>query len=83
PEAASDRKGWGAETFYSRFTQRLITALSAPSSEGELSEVAMQRRPSGSAGPVAVSLGGCESYAQREAETWELLALTRARVAWA
>lgn len=83
PEAASDRKGWGAETFYSRFTQRLITALSAPSSEGELYEVDMQLRPSGSAGPVAVSLGGFESYYQREAETWELLALTRARVAWA
>ncbi|WP_371134667.1 bifunctional [glutamine synthetase] adenylyltransferase/[glutamine synthetase]-adenylyl-L-tyrosine phosphorylase [Phenylobacterium sp.] len=83
PAAASTGKGWGAETFYGRFTQRLIAALSTPTGEGELYEVDMQLRPSGTAGPVAVSYGAFESYYEGEAETWELLALTRARVVWA
>lgn len=83
PDAASTGKGWGAETFYARFTQRLTTALSAPTAEGELYPVDLQLRPSGSAGPVAVSLAGFEGYYEGEAETWEFLALSRARVVWA
>ena len=83
PAAMSARKGWGAETFYARFTQRLVTALSAPTKEGELYEVDLKLRPSGAAGPVAVSLKAFERYYEAEAETWEFLAMTRARVAWA
>jgi glutamate-ammonia-ligase adenylyltransferase len=83
PAAASAVKGWAAETFYGRFTQRMIAALSAPTAEGELYEIDMQLRPSGAKGPVAVSLAAFERYYAEEADTWELLALTRARVAWA
>lgn len=83
PGAVSATKEWGAETFYGRFTQRLIAALSIPTGEGELYEVDMQLRPSGTKGPVAVSFPAFEEYYDREAETWELMALTRARVVWA
>jgi glutamate-ammonia-ligase adenylyltransferase len=83
PHAASAIKGWAAETTYGRFTQRLIAALSAPTGEGGLYEVDMRLRPSGSKGPVAVSFTAFEDYYARDAETWELLALTRARVVWA
>jgi glutamate-ammonia-ligase adenylyltransferase len=83
PHAASAIKGWAAETTYGRFTQRLIAALSAPTGEGGLYEVDMRLRPSGSSGPVAVSFRAFEDYYDRDAETWELLALTRARVVWA
>ncbi len=83
PTAASALKGWGAETFYGRFTQRLVAALSAPTAEGGLYEVDLQLRPSGTSGPVAVSARAFEGYYERSAETWELLALTRARVVWA
>jgi len=83
PRAMSSLKGWGAETFYGRFTQRLIAALSLPTAEGGLYEVDMQLRPSGTQGPVAVSQAAFETYYAGEAETWELLALTRARVVWA
>ena len=83
PHAASAIKGWAAETVYGRFTQRLIAALSAPTAEGGLYEVDMRLRPSGSKGPVAVSFAAFEDYYARDAETWELLALTRARVVWA
>ena len=81
--AASVLKGWSAETFYARFTQRLVAALSAPTREGELYDVDLQLRPSGTKGPVAVSAAAFERYYEGDAETWELLALTRARVVWA
>ncbi|HEY5107710.1 MAG TPA: bifunctional [glutamine synthetase] adenylyltransferase/[glutamine synthetase]-adenylyl-L-tyrosine phosphorylase [Caulobacteraceae bacterium] len=83
PSALSALKGWSADTFYARFTQRLISALSAPTGEGGLYEVDLRLRPSGAKGPVAVSLAAFESYYAGEAEVWELLAMTRARVVWA
>ena len=83
PAAMSGIKSWGAETFYSRFTQRLVAALSAPTAHGGLYQVDLQLRPSGTSGPVAVSQPAFEAYYETKAETWELLALTRARVVWA
>ncbi|HEY3815063.1 MAG TPA: bifunctional [glutamine synthetase] adenylyltransferase/[glutamine synthetase]-adenylyl-L-tyrosine phosphorylase [Caulobacteraceae bacterium] len=82
PNAVSLGKGWAAETFFGRFTQRLIAALSAPTAEGELYTIDMQLRPSGAKGPVAVTLNSFERYYADEADTWEFLALTRARVVW-
>ncbi|WP_170572201.1 glutamine-synthetase adenylyltransferase [Ruegeria atlantica] len=67
-------------TYYARFTQALITALSAPMSQGRLYEVDMRLRPSGNQGPVATSLNSFTNYQQNEAWVWEHLALTRARV---
>jgi len=66
--------------YYTRFTQRLIAALSAPTAEGALYEVDMRLRPSGSQGPVATKLSGFIDYQEKSAWTWEHLALTRARV---
>jgi glutamate-ammonia-ligase adenylyltransferase len=82
PASASSIKGWAAEVFYGRFTQRLTAALSAPTGEGGLYEVDLKLRPTGSKGPVAVSFAAFERYHAGEAETWEHLALTRARVVW-
>lgn len=83
PGAVSATRRWMAETFFGRFTQRLIAALSAPTAEGTLFEIDMQLRPTGAKGPVAVSLPGLEGYYEAEADVWEFLALTRARVVWA
>jgi glutamate-ammonia-ligase adenylyltransferase len=47
---------------------------------GALYRVDMRLRPSGRSGPLATQIGGFESYQEREAWTWEHLALTRARV---
>jgi glutamate-ammonia-ligase adenylyltransferase len=66
--------------YYSRFTQRLIAALSAETAEGSLYQVDMRLRPSGNQGPVATRLSGFVAYQQSSAWTWEHLALTRARV---
>ena len=82
PEAASDGKGWAAGVFYSRFTQRLIAALSAHTAEGGLYEVDMRLRPGAAKGPVSLRLSAVEDYYATEADTWEFMALTRARVVW-
>lgn len=68
-----------SQTWFTRFTQRLIAALSAETGEGRLYEVDMRLRPSGRAGPVATSLAAFERYHRNEAWTWEHMALTRAR----
>ena len=83
PSATSTVKGWAAETWFGRFTQRLIAALSAPTHEGSLYEIDMKLRPTGAKGPVAVSLAAFENYYTKDADTWEFQALTRARVVWA
>src|SRR5690606_19077731 len=66
--------------YYARYTQRLISHLSAPTAEGALYEVDMRLRPSGQKGPVAAQLSTFREYQAKEAWTWEHLALTRARV---
>ncbi len=66
--------------YYTRLTQRLITALSSATAEGALYEVDMRLRPSGQQGPVATQLSSFIEYQAKEAWTWEHLALTRARV---
>lgn len=66
--------------YYARLTQRLVAAISAPTAEGVLYEVDFRLRPSGRAGPLATRLKAFESYQKDEAETWEHMALSRARV---
>ncbi len=70
----------GTRPYFARFTQALITALSAPMSQGRLYEVDMRLRPSGNQGPVATSWASFTNYQKNEAWVWEHLALTRARV---
>ncbi len=67
------------QQYYARLTQRLIAALSAPTAQGSLYDVDMRLRPSGNAGPVAVSLDSFIDYQTNQAWTWEHMALTRAR----
>lgn len=66
--------------YYARFTQRLISTLSAQTAEGSLYDVDMRLRPSGHSGPVATQYDGFVDYQHHHAWTWEHLALTRARV---
>ena len=79
-ERSEGERPIGADDWFTRFTQRLVAALSAPTEEGDLFPVDMALRPSGSAGPIAVRLSRFESYYEDEAWTWERMALTRARV---
>ena len=73
------RKRLGPSVYYARLTQRLIAALTAPTKAGRLYEVDMRLRPSGRQGPLATQFASFKLYQQDEAETWEHMALTRAR----
>ena len=66
--------------YYARLANQVVAAITAPGPEGRLGEVDMRLRPSGSKGPVAVSLAAFTRYHQESAWTWERMALTRARV---
>jgi [glutamine synthetase] adenylyltransferase / [glutamine synthetase]-adenylyl-L-tyrosine phosphorylase len=79
-QASSGLKPLPPTQYYTRFTQRLISALASQTAEGNLYEVDMRLRPSGQKGPVATQLSSFIDYQRNEAWTWEHLALTRARV---
>ena len=66
--------------YFSRLTQRLISAFTTRTNYGVLYEVDMRLRPSGRAGPLASRIDAFAEYQEHEAWTWEHMALTRARV---
>ncbi|MBV1704771.1 MAG: bifunctional [glutamine synthetase] adenylyltransferase/[glutamine synthetase]-adenylyl-L-tyrosine phosphorylase, partial [Hyphomicrobiales bacterium] len=73
-------RGLPAMQYFARLTQRLVAALSAPTRSGTLYEVDLRLRPFGRKGPLATSFAAFADYQEREAETWEHMALTRARI---
>ena len=72
-------KPLGAVLYYNRLAQRITGALSAPTASGPLYEIDTRLRPSGTQGPLSVSLDGFARYQRESAWTWEHMALTRAR----
>ncbi|MBT6032863.1 MAG: bifunctional [glutamine synthetase] adenylyltransferase/[glutamine synthetase]-adenylyl-L-tyrosine phosphorylase, partial [Kordiimonadaceae bacterium] len=66
--------------YYARLSQNFINSISALTGEGKLYEIDMRLRPSGTAGPLAVSIEGFNDYQTGQAWTWEHMALTRGRV---
>ncbi len=78
PESDGPRPLHAAQ-YYTRFAQRLISALTVATRRGRLYEVDMRLRPSGRQGPLATQLAHFADYQSKQAETWEHMALTRAR----
>jgi len=74
------RKSLNGAHYFARFTQRLISAFTTRTNYGVLYEIDMRLRPSGRAGPLASHINSFAEYQEREAWTWEHMALTRARV---
>jgi [glutamine synthetase] adenylyltransferase / [glutamine synthetase]-adenylyl-L-tyrosine phosphorylase len=69
-----------AAVAYNRLAQRIVAALTVPTRRGHLYEVDLRLRPGGGQGAVAVQWRGFRTYQTEEAELWEHMALTRARV---
>lgn len=78
-ESSGPRK-LDAVVYYTRLTQRLVAALTVPTRRGLLYEVDLRLRPQGGKGPVASQFKGFLAYQKSEADLWEHMALTRARV---
>ena len=68
-----------AATYFNRLAARLVTALSVPTAAGALYEVDTRLRPWGAKGNLALSIDSFARYQREEAESWEHMALTRAR----
>ena len=66
--------------YYSRLSQRFISAVNTLTSEGQLYEIDMRLRPSGNKGTVAVPLSAYSAYMKNDAWTWEIMAATRGRI---
>ena len=79
PSSSGSRPLHGSQ-YYTRLTQRLVAALSAPTAEGTLYAVDFRLRPSGKSGPLATHIEAFAAYQAKDAWTWERMALTRARV---
>ncbi len=78
-EASEGPKPLAPGAYFARYTQALISAMTAKTAEGELYAIDMRLRPSGRQGTVATSLQGFRDYQRETAWTWEHMALTRAR----
>ncbi|WP_298259103.1 bifunctional [glutamine synthetase] adenylyltransferase/[glutamine synthetase]-adenylyl-L-tyrosine phosphorylase [Bradyrhizobium sp.] len=79
PDSDGARSLHGGQ-YFARFTQRLISAFTTRTNYGVLYDIDMRLRPSGRAGPVASHVDAFADYQDKEAWTWEHMALTRARV---
>ncbi|RVC44869.1 MAG: bifunctional [glutamine synthetase] adenylyltransferase/[glutamine synthetase]-adenylyl-L-tyrosine phosphorylase [Mesorhizobium sp.] len=78
-EESDGEKPLAPSHYYTRMTQRLIAAVSAPTAEGVLYELDLRLRPSGNKGPVATHVDAFKKYQRHDAWTWEHMALARAR----
>ncbi|OYU16067.1 MAG: bifunctional glutamine synthetase adenylyltransferase/deadenyltransferase [Alphaproteobacteria bacterium PA4] len=68
-----------ASQYFNRLAARLTAALSVPTAAGALYEVDTRLRPWGAKGLLALSIASFARYQQDDAESWEHMALTRAR----
>ncbi len=65
--------------FFNRLGKKILETFSTRHPEGSLFRIDLRLRPEGSAGPLARSLESMENYYAGFGETWERLALIKAR----
>jgi [glutamine synthetase] adenylyltransferase / [glutamine synthetase]-adenylyl-L-tyrosine phosphorylase len=65
--------------WFNRLSEKILEPFSAPDPEGALFRVDLRLRPEGGAGPLARSLESMENYYAGFGETWERIALIKAR----
>ncbi|MDE2483646.1 MAG: bifunctional [glutamate--ammonia ligase]-adenylyl-L-tyrosine phosphorylase/[glutamate--ammonia-ligase] adenylyltransferase [candidate division NC10 bacterium] len=65
--------------FFTRLGENVIKAIGELTSEGRVFRVDMRLRPEGQAGPLVYSLRGYELYYESWGQTWERMALIKAR----
>ena len=65
--------------FFNRLGNKILETFSTPDPAGSLFRIDLRLRPEGSAGPLARSLESMENYYAGFGETWERIALIKAR----
>ena len=70
---------FSAHEWFNRLCKKIAETFASVDSEGALFRIDLRLRPEGSAGPLARSLVSMENYYAGFGETWERLALIKAR----
>lgn len=65
--------------FYTKLAEEFIRQVSTPGAEGAIYRIDLRLRPEGKSGPLVRSLESCENYYAEWGETWERMALSKAR----
>ncbi|HUI05865.1 MAG TPA: bifunctional [glutamate--ammonia ligase]-adenylyl-L-tyrosine phosphorylase/[glutamate--ammonia-ligase] adenylyltransferase [Verrucomicrobiae bacterium] len=65
--------------FYTKLAEEIIRAVGAASAEGNIFRIDLRLRPEGASGPLVRSVDSCENYYAEFGETWERMALIKAR----
>jgi glutamate-ammonia-ligase adenylyltransferase len=65
--------------FYTKLAEEIVRAVGTKGEEGNIFRIDLRLRPEGSSGPLARTLESCENYYAEWGETWERMALVKAR----
>ncbi|MEP6778134.1 MAG: bifunctional [glutamate--ammonia ligase]-adenylyl-L-tyrosine phosphorylase/[glutamate--ammonia-ligase] adenylyltransferase [Chthoniobacterales bacterium] len=71
--------GFTYHQWFNLLGEKIVETFATPDASGSLFRVDLRLRPEGTAGPLARSLESMENYYSGFGETWERLALTKAR----
>ncbi|MEO6847975.1 MAG: putative nucleotidyltransferase substrate binding domain-containing protein [Chthoniobacterales bacterium] len=73
------KPGFGRQDFFNRVFERFLATFSAQDNNGNLFKVDLRLRPEGNSGALTRSMAGMENYYAGFGETWERMALIKAR----
>jgi len=65
--------------FFTRLAEKIVATFAAPSPGGALFRIDLRLRPEGASGPLVRSIESMEHYYAAYGETWERMALLKAR----
>ncbi|HZJ16938.1 MAG TPA: hypothetical protein VFD27_17925, partial [Chthoniobacteraceae bacterium] len=68
------------QEFFTRLCEKIVATFSATEADGTLFRIDLRLRPEGALGPLARSLDSIEHYYAAFGETWERMALSKARI---
>jgi len=71
------------DQFMNDVVRKVLKGLAGSGSSSSLYQADTRLRPHGASGPLVVTLDSFQTYCRQSAQTWERLALTRARVIYA
>jgi glutamate-ammonia-ligase adenylyltransferase len=80
PSADEGKGKIGAQEFFTKLAQRLISVLQVQTREGYVYKIDTRLRPSGRSGSLVSSLTAFRRYHQTSSQLWERQALIKARV---
>ncbi len=67
------------QEFFTKLAEEIIRAVGRQTDEGTIFRIDLRLRPEGASGPLALSLPNYENYYAERGETWERMALLKAR----